>query len=158
MTLWDINKEIEKAFLDCIDPETGEIIDDTSVLDQLQVAKDEKIENIALMIKNLNAEAAAIKAEKENLQKRQKATENRSEWLKKYLADYLQGESFKTAKTAITWRKSESVDIRSMDDVPEDYLKFKEPEADKAALKKALKAGQVFDGIALVTKNNIQIK
>lgn len=158
MALWDINRELEAAFMECIDPETGEIIDDTSRLDELLLARDEKIENIALFIKNLDAEAKAVKAEKDNLAKRQKSIENRAEWLKKYLADNLQGESFKTAKTVISWRKSEVIEIRSMDDVPEDYLKFKEPEADKVALKKAIKAGQVFDGIALVEKNNIQIK
>lgn len=157
MTLYNISGRLEQAFYDSIDPETGEILDNAE-LDALQMERDEKVENIACLIKNLTAEAAAIKVEKENLARRQRTAENRAEWLKKYLADNLQGESFKSARAAISWRRSESVEIRSMEDVPEDFLKFKDPEPDKTALKKALKAGQIFDGIALVERQNIQIK
>ena len=57
MNLYEINAEI----MACVDEETGEIID-TVKLDQLQMVFGEKVEGIALYIKNLAAEAAAIKA------------------------------------------------------------------------------------------------
>ena len=89
MTLYEINQAIMEAFYRCVDPETGEILDDTKELDDLTIAKDEKVENIALFIKNLTAEAEAIKKEKQALEKRQKTAENRAEWLKKYLSNNL---------------------------------------------------------------------
>jgi hypothetical protein len=39
----------------------------------------------------------------------------------------------------------DAVDIR---DIPEDYLKFKEPEVDKTAIKNAINAGVDFEGLA----------
>ena len=55
--------EIDKAILECVDQETGEIID-TEKLSDLQMQKDTKVENIALWIKDLLAEADAIKNER----------------------------------------------------------------------------------------------
>ena len=51
MTLY----EIDDAILNCIDEETGEIID-AEQLDKLYMEKEEKLENIALWIKDLKAE------------------------------------------------------------------------------------------------------
>ena len=59
MKLYEINEQI----MACIDNETGEIID-TDKLNELQIAKDEKIENLALWYKDLLAEANALKEEK----------------------------------------------------------------------------------------------
>ena len=47
MTLY----EIDNAILECIDLETGEIID-TDKLDALQLERETKIENVALWIKD----------------------------------------------------------------------------------------------------------
>ena len=73
--------EIDAAILDCVDMETGEVIDEDK-LDSLSVERDVKIENICCWIKNLKAEAEALKAEKESFAKRQKTAENKMESLK----------------------------------------------------------------------------
>ena len=52
MTIYEINN----AILNCIDMETGEIID-TEQLDKLQMDRDTKFENVACWIKDLKAEA-----------------------------------------------------------------------------------------------------
>ena len=59
MTLFEINEQIQKAIELGFDPETGEILD-ASALEQLQIDRDEKIENICLYIKDLTAEAKAL--------------------------------------------------------------------------------------------------
>ena len=66
--------EIDNAILDCIDLETGEVID-TERLDALNMERDAKIENVVLWIKDLMAEANAIKVEKLALAERQKVAE-----------------------------------------------------------------------------------
>ena len=53
--------EIDQAIMECVDIETGEIID-TEQLDKLQMERDTKLENVACWIKELTAEAEAIKA------------------------------------------------------------------------------------------------
>lgn len=149
--------EIDSAIMDCVDMETGEIID-MEALEDLQMERDYKIENIGCWIKNLLADAKALKEEKDNLAARQKAAENKAASLKAYLSSYLNGEKFKTAKVAISYRKSDSVDIAEGAVIPEEYLKYSDPTPDKIGLKAALKSGEKIQGISLVTSNNIQIK
>lgn len=46
-------------------------------IEQLSMARDEKVENLALYYKNLMAEAEALKAEKQTLAARQSAAEKK---------------------------------------------------------------------------------
>ncbi len=153
MNLYEIDNEI----MNCVDMETGEIID-AEKLDNLQMDKEQKIENIALWIKNLVSDAEALKAEKQAFADRQRAAENKATSLKKYLANYLAGEKYKSAKVSVSFRKSEAVNILDMSKIPEQYLKVAEPTADKTGIKNALKAGEIIAGAELVENQNIQIK
>lgn len=153
MTLYEINDQITA----CVDMETGEILDQEA-LQALELAFDEKVEGIALWIKNLLAEAKAIKEEKDNLAARQKARENKAESLKNYLAFALCGEKFKTPKVSISFRRSESVQVDDVTKLDDDYLKYAAPTVDKTKVKQALKAGIELQGVQLVTNQNIQIK
>ena len=114
--------EIENEILNCVDMETGEIVD-IKKLESLQMERDQKIENIGCWIKNLLSDAKALKEEKETLAARQKIAENKAASLKKYLSRYLNGEKFKSAKLSISYRKSDSVNIAEDATVPEEYLK-----------------------------------
>ena len=149
--------EIENEILNCVDMETGEIVD-IKKLESLQMERDQKIENIGCWIKNLLADAKALKEEKDTLAARQKIAENKAVSLKKYLSRYLNGEKFKSAKLSISYRKSDSVDIAEGAVIPEKYLKYSDPTPDKIGLKAALKAGEKFPGISIVTSSNIHIK
>lgn len=152
-TLYEIDEEI----LNCVDMETGEIID-VEKLGQLQLARDDKVEGIALWIKNLLSDADAIKSEEEKLAQRRKANENKAKNLKEYLSKFLNGQKFKTPKVSISYRKSESVEVTDLSKLDDDYLKFTEPTVDKTKVKKALKAGTVLQGVSLVENQNIQIR
>jgi len=152
MNLYQINQEI----MDCIDMETGEILD-IAKLDGLQLELEDKLEGIGCWIKNLEAEAAAYKAEKDAFAVRQKAAENKAASLKNYLAGYLRGCPFETLRVKISFRKSESLEVSESAVVPEEYLKHT-VEVNKADLKAAVKSGLVLDGVQLVQKQNIQIK
>lgn len=152
-TLYEIDEEI----LNCVDMETGEIID-VERLGQLQLTREDKVEGIALWIKNLLSDADAIKSEEEKLAQRRKANENKAKNLKEYLSKFLNGKKFKTPKVSISYRKSESVEVTDISKLDDDYLKFAEPTVDKAKVKKALKAGTVLQGISLIENQNIQIR
>ena len=155
--------EIDNAIMECIDFETGEIID-TEKLDELQMERDAKIENVALWIKGLKAEAEAIKNEKQALAERQRVAENKAESLKNWLAYALNGEKFKTAKCSISYRNSESVEVTEeglealMRD-HEDLLTYKTPEPNKKAIKDAIKNdGLTVAGVQLLQKTSTIIK
>lgn len=160
MTLYEIQNNIRQAIELGFDEETGEIFD-ADALETLELQRDEKIENIALYIKDLKAEAEAIKMEKMNLAKRQQTAENHAESLKRYLTSCLDGEKFKTARVAISYRKSETVEFIDGFDInllPDQYQRKRDPEADKTALKDALKEGKEIYGVYLAEHNNTIIK
>ena len=149
--------EIDAAILDCVDVETGEVFD-ADRFEELELTRDAKIENICLWIKNLKAEAEALKAEKDAFAQRQKAAETKIESLKRYISAYLDGTAFESAKVKVSFRKSESLEISEDAVIPDEYLRFKEPEVNKADLKRAIKAGLTIGGVQIVESNNIQIK
>ena len=153
MTIYEINQ----AIMECVDLETGEIID-TEQLDKLTMERDAKLENIACWIKELKAEAEALKVEKMAFAKRQQVAENKMESLKKYLAYALDGQAFKTTRASVTFRKSQSVEIADIYKLDENYLRYKEPEADKTAIKEAIKQGKTVAGATLVENTSVIIK
>ncbi len=155
MTLYKIEQEI----MDCIDQETGEIID-LDRLNALEMERDRKVGNVACWIKDLKAEAEAIKAEKQALDKRQKAAENKAERLKEWLQSVLQGEKFKDSRCSISYRKSERVDFSDSFDLNTlpDSMKKVTVEPRKTEIKDYLKTGATIEGVTLVESSNIQIR
>ena len=156
MTLYDI----DNAIMSCVDQETGEIID-LEWLKQLQMERNKKIENVLLWIKNLKAEAEAIKEEENALAARRKANERKIASLTEYVQYALGGENFKTAKVAVSWRTSDAVivdDIRELTNNADDYLTYKEPEPNKNKIKAAIKSGINVPGCHLEERHNMTIK
>lgn len=157
--------QIDNAILECLDAETGEILD-IERLEELQMVKDQKLENVALYIKAVAAEAAAIKAEEVALAERRKAKEAKVARLKEYLADVLGGQRFETARVSLSFRSSTGVEIS--DEIAllewlerhekENCIKYKVPEISKSEVGKLLKAGEEVPGAALAVRQNIQIK
>ena len=157
--------EIDQAILGCIDFDTGEVIDPEK-LSELQMEREVKIENVALWYKNLLSDAEALKAEKTALAEREAVARSKAESLKKWLAEALNGAKMTTPKVAISFRKSEAVEIAdeeefihwAQDYSCDDLLAYKDPTPNKTAIKAAIKQGRSVYGATLTEKNNIQIK
>lgn len=149
-------QQLFEAFADTIEGIEGEF--------------DEKAEKIACFIKELSGTAALIKAEKAELDKRMKAKENKAKRLKQYLLDCME----KAGKSKID-RPLASLSIRNnaealkVEDDLEfvrwaqaagrvDLIRFKDPEIDKTALKKAVKDGLVVSGVTLERSRSLTIK
>lgn len=152
MTLY----EIDSAIMDCVDEETGEIID-IEKLEALNIERDKKVEGIALAVKNYAAEAKAIK-EEEKLAKRRRSYENAAQRCKEYLKQALGGEKLKTARVSVSYRNSESVTIDDLGSLAEEYIRIPEPQADKTAIKKAIKAGKEVAGAHLETSKSVIVR
>lgn len=153
-TLYEINHQIYNL----IDQETGEILNE-AMFDELNIQRDEKLENIALYIKNLKADVEAFKKEEETFKKRRQIAENKIRNLTEYLKYSLAGNKFKSSKVDVGYRKSTVVNITNIDAIPKEYLKETvNVDADKTALKQAMLEGEIIDGCELVENQNIQIK
>lgn len=162
MQLYKIVKSIQKVFEtptgDVIDGETGEVFN-KKYLDDLRIAKNRKIENIACWIKNLQAETEAYKKEEESFRIRRKQAENRIENLKWYLTNWIPGEKIETPRAKISWRKSEVVNILDENLIPSGYKSQKITEViDKKEIKRAIKSGVAVAGAYIQVNENIQIK
>lgn len=158
MNLYEINSKI----LECIDEETGEILNE-DLLKELKLLKEDKMESICLYIKNLKAENVALKTEIDNLAERKERNENKIKRLTRYVDRILQGQSFKTPKTTVFYRKSKSIDVDNIfvdwakENNP-DLLSFKEPTPNKTKIKQLLESGEKLEFARIVENNNINIK
>lgn len=158
--------EIDASIMALVDPETGEITD-WDAFDALQMAREKKIENVACWYKNLVAEAKMLKDEESALKARREAVERSAERRLSYLRDALCGENFKTAKCAVTFRKSiPSVQIDDAAIVREwaehndhhECIKYAEPELRKKELGDLLRKGIEIPGVQLVQGISMGVK
>lgn len=152
MTLY----EIDAAIRGLIDTDTGEITD-FEALDSLQMAREQKIENIALAYKNAMADAAAYKAEEDSFAQRRKKAARKAEDLKAYLEYALAGQPFQTTMVDIRYRASKRLVIAEGTVLPEEYTTVT-IEPNKTAIKEAIASGISVDGCTLQENSNIQIK
>ena len=160
--LYDIDQEI----LDCVDLETGEILD-SAKLDALQMERERKLEGVALWIKDLKAEASAVKEEADKLNARKKSLDNKIDGLKQWLLYALNGEKLKTARCNVYQTHSQRLAVADEPELirflqtlkqPDRFLKFPEPELRKDEIKKALKEDYEIPGAALEDTESVVIK
>ena len=157
MTLFEIDKAIQDFEFE-IDEETGEILN-PNALEELEMAREQKIENVGLYIKNLEAEATAVENQEKIFADRKKRIKKKIEGLKSFLGYALQGEKFRTDKVEMSFRRSESVHITDEYLIPDEYkvcTVVKKP--DKKVIKDAIKAGKDIMGVELIEKQNVSIK
>lgn len=180
-SLYQINEKVDSIMAkiqSSFDESTGEIIDEElytesqKQLDNLEIAQNDKIENIACYIKNLTAEVSILDNEAKVFLQRKKVKENQLKRIKEYLANFLKLKGIKkieTPKAVVSFRKSEQLEITDEEEAMEwcrlrGFLKEK-PEIDKTEVKKYIKnLIEIGDedlcpsDIKIVEKQNLQIK
>ena len=138
-------------------------------LDGMEIAIQEKAENVALYIKNLDYEIKAIKSEKSRLDARLKSKEKSCKNMLEYLKNCLEAAKLKkieTPRAAISIRNNpESVEITDeksfigwAQDNNDDLLRYKDPEVNKTAVKQLLKAGEEVPFAKLIRTQSLNIK
>lgn len=161
MTLY----EIDTAILECVDEETGEIID-FEKLDALCIEREEKIKNVAQWYKDTVADIEKFKAERERLSRRENTAKARAQRLKEWLARALDGRPFKSGTVEVKFRSSETLDIPdndafvtwAMKNERDDLLSYQTPTPCKTMIKIALRDGAEIPYVSLRKKMNINIK
>lgn len=123
-----------------------------------------KAQNVALMARALEADAAAINGWIKEASKRAEALERRAEHLREYLARALKACGIQKVSgpgVEISFRKSSAVVIDEPALIPADYWRTPEPPPaapDKKLIAAALKDGAAIPGAHIETRQNIQIK
>jgi len=163
MKLYEIPSEIEKALESAVNHETGEIDSEllSGKLNELESELERKALNIACLIKNMRAEATALKTESDRLLSRAKTANNRADYLEGYLAKYLTPSvKYSDERAVISWRPSTRVEISCpYEELPIEFQKSKtEITADKEMLKVAISGGKEIKGVTIKHYNNINIK
>ena len=134
--------------------EDVENIEDSAIMDTIKAIDEDledKADNYARIIKELQAEAKKFEAEKKRLEDRQKAMENRAKLLNNHLYDSMKltGKTkFKTGLFSFGIQKNgglQPIEIDA-DHVPDEYMK-KEP--DNTLIRQALKEGKELPFVTL---------
>lgn len=154
MNLYEINSQI----LDCIDQETGEVMD-IDRLEELNMAKAEKVDNIACWVKNLEADVAAFEAQEKAFSDRRAAAKRKIDSLKHYLTDALGGQNFSSDRCAVSFRRSKAVCVLDEAAVPSEYMtEMTTRTPNKTAIAALLKTGTAVPGCELVERVNPSVK
>lgn len=168
MSLYTIDRDIQaiiESIFDSVD-ENGEVKEiDLTALEELKAERQTKCENIALYIKNCDAEAAAIQAEIDNLAKRKERLERKSEGLRTVLINSMianKDTELSSPRYRATIRTSEATEIIDKNLIPKEFIRVTIPDPkydpDKTAIKKAIKAGQEVAGARLITNRKVKIE
>lgn len=139
----------------------GEEIDEQTYNDTIEALEiDTKVENICKVISNIEADAAALKAEKERIDRKKKTAENAVKRLKDSLVMYLQATNQPRVKTQlfnVSLSKSKSLKVTDETMIPEQYLIPQPDKVDITGLRKAIKDGEDIDGVEWEEKPSLRI-
>ena len=163
MKLYEYN-EIIDTLLDTdgeVDAETG-LVFDLTLLDRLEMERNEKIENLLLYTAQLSADAEDIAEYAAKLNARAKAKKAKSDRIKEWLCGEVTrygGKKFETQRIKAVVSIRNKVNITDESRLPEKYIRTKtETAPDKTAITAAIKAGETVDGAELVESKTLQIK
>lgn len=198
MTLYDIDKRFNNLMEFGVDSDTGECVetdeDFKRLYDEIQMDLNDKIENSAKLIKNVTADIEEFKKEEDKLKHRREVKEHLVERVKRMIDGYIKNlytdengvidydklNKYKFDRTAakISYRKSDSLSLTEISQVPKQYIKsitvsgenltpniisenimsLTEKDIDKAGIKKDIKNGVKVKGAEIINNYNMQIK
>jgi hypothetical protein len=138
----------------------------TPELSEALAITEEQLQNksvaYSFVIKQIDSEVDIIDAEIKRLQAMKKTRENASERLRaniKHAMELFNIDEIKTPLVKINFRKSEAVEVDDVNQLPAPYKVVKVTEqADKMAIKEAIKNGAEIIGCRIVANRNLQIK
>lgn len=161
MTLYQLAKEYEELYAQVETTDDDEEFG--SVLRRLGEIEDEdlprKAEQYAMIIRDCEAKAEMLKKESKRLRQRAERYESTIERLRVSVRVAMQTTGAVKIPTKIgTWtygKLTPSVVIHYPPEIPQEYIRVREPEFDKAAIKRALKQGIDVPGAALVENEGV---
>ncbi len=158
-TLRELTAEFEAVLAIALEEDDGEEL--AGRLAEIDMAIEDKADNYAVIIADLNAQEAKLKAEIDRLTKRRQTLRNNADRMKQSLQQAMETvgkEKMKTDYYSYTIQKNPPKLILDDEEiVPEDYFVTRR-ELDKVSLKDALKAGQEVRGAHLEQTESLRIR
>ena len=160
MNLYEMTNEIRRLY-ELLTEENNEDTEQI-IADAIEsIEADKKVEGYCQVIKQLQADAEMLKAEKQRIDRNKATAENGIERMRNALRDFLEAANLDKVKAGtfnVSMRETASVNIINELDLPEKYLIPQMPKADKAAIKEALNNGEKIDGAELQFKKGVTIR
>ena len=140
---------------------SGEI-DEQTFNDTLQaMGTEEKLESYCKVIRQLEADAEMLKAEKERIENKKKTVDNSIGRMKKAVMEFMkaQGSTKSSAGTfTVALSTSKAVNILDESKVPVRFLVEQAPKIDKSAIRQELMSGAEIEGCELKVNEGVRIK
>lgn len=162
MNIYNIQSEYQQLVNQLIE-NGGELTPELELA--LQINKDNfhsKSENYGYITKQFDAEMDIIDNEIKRLQQAKKSREKTIQRLKDTIELAMLTfdiDKIETPLIKISFRKSESVEVENVNELPNEFKVIKLTEsADKLKIKDALKSGMFIEGCSIKTNRNLQIK
>lgn len=128
----------------------------------LQVQEKNKVNAIVTYAQEMELTAESAEKEAERLLEIAKVYKNRVKRLKDILAYSMEAhgiEKIETDRARLSFRKSKSVEVEDMTQLPKEYIFAKATlSADKKAIKEAIESGIAVPGASLKESRNLQVK
>lgn len=142
-----------------VDEETGEILN-ADALREAEAQAAEKLEATALYVRELQAEAKAIKVEADRMLARVKSLQKRSDYLKAMLLDALHATGkVKTGRVTVSIRTTQAVQINQEQAIPEAFTTKKITiSPNKVLIKETISAGGCVPGCELIERESVSIR
>ena len=155
----DMLRQALDAACEATNEETGELPEDWSeFIEAVQMERDAKLSQCALMARELKAEQEAVSAEAARISARSRAIKAQYERLREYIAFNMQaGEKIKNPSVSISCTERESVSVVNVDIVPDYYCRITR-DANKREITKSLKEGEPIPGVEMVRNKSITIR
>ena len=162
-SIYELKTEFDKLWMILEE----ELVDDDALLGAFETAQEDlaiKLENCCKYIKNQEALIGGLKEEKKRLSAKQKSAENAIERLKKLMKDAVEASGDKkipcgTFTVAIQKNPPKLVlDVEDFYLIPNEFLKYSEPEVKSKEVLDAIKAGETFTWCHSVQEDSLRIR
>ena len=133
LSLYDLSQAYDQVLDLDLDDETA-----SRILGQIEEAVEQKVENIGLARRSVEAQVKVLKDEIDRLSERKKSLEKKSDWLKDYAYQAMKQFNIDKVKgTKLTvWIQNNppSIEVLDEDKVPDDYKEKQPDKIDKKGL------------------------
>jgi len=131
-------------------------------LESINLALEDKLENIGKVIRNLESEVNQFKEEEKRLADKRKAIENNIKRLKDYAEQSMIATGNKKLKTGIftfaIQKNPPSINVVDEKLIPKKYFVPVDPKLDKKSIQQSIKDGELVPGVQLIQREGLRIR
>ena len=156
-SLFNISQDFKSLYEMANDAENEDMEALAELFSEVETSLSDKLDNTIYVIKELDSDAEALKAEAKRLTDKARALENKGKYLKELMLGAVKAsgvEKLKSDKFSYYIKRTEVLNVVSEDNIGREFFRIKK-EIDKTVLKKAIKDGLIVDGVSIVENESL---